>query len=111
MAEKIDGFYFVESYPDGVLITAADTYNEALRKIAELEADDKDAGSYVDGAYAVHQSGSGGDGIRIHDAANTLRMLEQARHEDAVRRGKVKSERKAATARENGKKGGRPRKK
>ena len=105
------GFYFVESYPEGVLITAADTYSEALKKIAKFEDDDKKAGSYADGAYAVHQSGSGGEGIRIHDAANTLKMLKQARHEDAVRRGAVKSERKAASARENGKKGGRPRKK
>ena len=95
--------YITEDYETGTAIDEFDTYADALEAVAQYEQDDRENDCYVDGFYAIRH---GGDLDRIYDAEG---MLSQAHRLTCSRMGRAKSARKAAASRENGKRGGRPR--
>ena len=94
--------YYTEDYEAGNVIDEFASREDALRAIVGYEAADKADGAYTDGFYAIRH----GDACeRIWDADMELASLRVHRA-----MGAKTSARKAAAARENGKRGGRPRK-
>lgn len=97
--------YITEDYETGTTIDEFQTREEALEAIATYENADKEDGTYTDGFYAIRHDDD--DNVeRVYDADLELASIKVHRA-----MGQARSERKAASSRENGRKGGRPRKK
>lgn len=96
--------YITEDYETGTAIDEFDTYAEAMNAVAGYESADRADGTYSEGFYAIRH---GEDLDRIYRAADSM---DQARRLTYSRMGQARTSRKAAASRENGKKGGRPRK-